>query len=148
MSQFNETSRILVVDDQTSTRELIVQKLAELGYSTVDTAYDGVNALEVLEKSIGAGQPYAVMFLDWVMPNMQGIDVLKKVKSDPRFSELKIIMLTAELERENVVEAVQGGVTGYLPKPVDKTDLKKILDRIRGVKEAVPERKGFFKKFF
>lgn len=147
MSVFNKASRILVVDDQASTRELVIQKLTELGYTTIDTAYDGVNALEMLEKSIESNNPYAVMFLDWVMPNMQGIDVLKKVKSDSRFAELKIVMLTAELERDRVVEAAQVGVTGYLPKPIDGANIKKILDRISGNVSA-PENKGFFKKKF
>ncbi len=117
--------RFLVVDDFSTMRRIIRNFLADLGYTNVTEADDGKTALPVLK----AG---AVDFLitDWNMPGMPGLELLKEVRNDPATKKLPVLMVTAEAKREQIVEAAQAGVNGYVVKPFTAQTLKDKIDKI------------------
>jgi two-component system chemotaxis response regulator CheY len=88
-------------------------------------AGDGVEAQGVLEK-----QKIELLLLDWNMPRLNGLDLVKKLRADPRYDRLPIIMVTSEAAKYNVIEAVKAGVNDYLIKPVSERNLMEKIDRV------------------
>lgn len=116
---------ILIVDDFSTMRRIIKNLLRELGFNNVLEADDGQTALPKLH---GGGIDFLVT--DWNMPGMNGIDLLKAVRADPKLAKLPVLMVTAEAKREQIVEAAQAGVNGYIIKPFTAATLKEKLDKI------------------
>ncbi|MGC8519901.1 MAG: chemotaxis response regulator CheY [Steroidobacteraceae bacterium] len=115
----------LVVDDFSTMRRIVKDVLHEIGYANVQEAEDGNSALPMLQ----AGQ-FDVLITDWNMPGMPGLELLKAVRSDPKLKGMPVLMLTAEAKREQIVEAAQAGVNGYLVKPFTPATLKEKLAKI------------------
>lgn len=111
---FDTQTRILVVDDMATMRKIVVSSLESLGYSNVIEANDGSSAWTELE---GANPPVGLVISDWNMSNISGLSFLKSVRGDPRFANLPFLMLTVEAERQQVIEAINAGVSNYLVKP-------------------------------
>jgi two-component system chemotaxis response regulator CheY len=106
-------------------RRIIKNLLNDLGYQNVQEADDGQTALPILQ---AGGIEFLVT--DWNMPGMPGLDLLKAVRSDPKLAKLPVLMLTAEAKREQIVEAAQAGVSGYVIKPFTAVTLKEKIDKI------------------
>jgi two-component system, chemotaxis family, chemotaxis protein CheY len=104
--------RILVVDDFSTMRRIVKNILTQLGFTKIEEAEDGKIALAKLE----AGS-FDFVVSDWNMPNMMGIDLLRAVRSKDKLKSLPFLMVTAESQKENVIEAVQAGVSNYIVKP-------------------------------
>ena len=121
----NNTMKILVVDDFSTMRRIVKNLLQELGYSDITEADDGNTALPMLKT--GA---FEFLITDWNMPGMPGLDLLKAVRADGKLSKLPVLMLTAEAKREQIVEAAQAGVNGYVIKPFTAATLKEKIDKI------------------
>ncbi len=123
------TGHLLVVDDNEANRDMLSKRLSREGYS-VDTASNGREALEKLEH-----KAYDLILLDIVMPEMDGFAVLQKVRSNPRWKEVAVIMISALDEIRSVVRCIEMGAEDYLPKPFDPVLLRArigaILDRKR-----------------
>lgn len=119
--------KFLVVDDFSTMRRIIKNLLHDLGYQNVTEADDGTTALPMLQ-----GGDIDFLITDWNMPGMPGLDLLKAVRSDPKLAKLPVLMLTAEAKREQIVEAAQAGVSGYVIKPFTAETLKEKLDKILG----------------
>lgn len=121
----NPNMRILVVDDFSTMRRIIKNILRQLGFNNVVEADDGTTAWEVLNKD-------KVEFIvsDWNMPQMTGIDLLRKVRSTEEFAELPFLMVTAEAQQENIIEAVQAKVSNYIVKPFTAETMKQKIDKI------------------
>lgn len=117
--------KFLVVDDFSTMRRIIKNLLNDLGYANVQEADDGQTALPILQ---GGGIDFLVT--DWNMPGMPGLDLLKAVRSDPKLAALPVLMLTAEAKREQIIEAAQAGVNGYVIKPFTAVTLKEKIDKI------------------
>ncbi|MBI5887384.1 MAG: chemotaxis response regulator CheY [Deltaproteobacteria bacterium] len=117
--------KILVVDDFSTMRRIIKNILRELGYYNVEEAEDGAVAFEKLK---GGGFDFVVT--DWNMPNMPGIDLLKAIRADESLMHIPVLMVTAESQKENVVQAVEAGVNNYIVKPFTATALKERIDLI------------------
>jgi two-component system chemotaxis response regulator CheY len=117
--------KILIVDDFSTMRRIIKNLLRDLGYNNTQEADDGNTALPMLK---GGGFDFLVT--DWNMPGMQGIDLLKAVRADPELASLPVMMVTAEQKREQIVEAAQAGVNGYIVKPFTAQTLKEKIDKI------------------
>lgn len=117
--------RFLVVDDFSTMRRIIKNFLTDLGYTSITEADDGKTALPVLKSG-------AVDFLitDWNMPGMPGLELLKEVRNDPATKKLPVLLVTAEAKREQIVEAAQAGVNGYVVKPFTAQTLKEKIDKI------------------
>jgi two-component system chemotaxis response regulator CheY len=117
--------KILVVDDFSTMRRIIKNLLKQLGYENIDEAEDGVQAFTKLQ-----GGGYGFVVSDWNMPNMDGLELLKKIRSTPELKDLPILMVTAEAEKEKVVVAIQAGVNNYIVKPFTGEVLKEKMDKI------------------
>jgi two-component system, chemotaxis family, chemotaxis protein CheY len=117
--------KFLVVDDFSTMRRIIKNLLNDLGYANVTEADDGATALPMLQ----AGN-FDFLVTDWNMPGMPGLDLLKAVRADPRLSKMPVLMLTAEAKREQIIEAAQAGVNGYVIKPFTAVTLKEKIDKI------------------
>jgi two-component system, chemotaxis family, chemotaxis protein CheY len=115
----------LVVDDYSTMRRIVKNLLNELGYSNVTEADDGATALPLLK-----GGNFDFLITDWNMPGMPGLELLKQVRADERLSKLPVLMLTAEAKREQIVEAAQAGVNGYVIKPFTAATLREKIDKI------------------
>ncbi|HEY7639233.1 MAG TPA: chemotaxis response regulator CheY [Steroidobacteraceae bacterium] len=119
--------RFLVVDDFSTMRRIVKNLLNDLGYPNVAEADDGQTALPML-KSGG----FDFLVTDWNMPGMPGLDLLKAVRADPALAKMPVLMLTAEAKREQIIEAAQAGVNGYVIKPFTAVTLKEKIDKILG----------------
>jgi two-component system chemotaxis response regulator CheY len=117
--------KILVVDDFSTMRRIIKNLLRDLGFTNTVEADDGLTALPILK---AGGIDFLVT--DWNMPGMQGIDLLKAVRADEKLASLPVLMVTAETKREQIIEAAQAGVSGYVVKPFTAITLKEKIDKI------------------
>jgi len=111
--------KILIVDDFSTMRRIIKNLLRDLGFTNTAEADDGNTALPMLK----AGD-FDFLVTDWNMPGMQGIDLLKAVRSDEKLGSLPVLLVTAEAKRDQIVEAAQAGVNGYIVKPFTAATLK------------------------
>jgi two-component system chemotaxis response regulator CheY len=119
--------KLLVVDDFSTMRRIIKNLLNDLGYANVSEADDGKTALPMLQ----AGG-FDFLITDWNMPGMPGLDLIKAVRADAKLAKMPVLMLTAEAKREQIIEAAQAGVNGYVIKPFTAETLKEKLDKILG----------------
>lgn len=117
--------KILVVDDFSTMRRIIKNLLRDLGFTNIHEADDGVTALPMLK---GGGFDFLVS--DWNMPGMTGIDLLRAVRADESLKTLPVLMVTAESKREQIIEAAQAGVNGYVVKPFTAATLKEKIEKI------------------
>jgi len=117
--------RFLVVDDFSTMRRIIKNFLTDLGYTNVAEADDGKTALPVLKSGV-----VDFLITDWNMPGMPGLELLKEVRGDPAMKKLPVLLVTAEAKREQIVEAAQAGVNGYVVKPFTAQTLKEKIDKI------------------
>ena len=118
-------TKFLVVDDFSTMRRIIRNLLKELGYTNVDEAEDGAQALSKLKND-----KYDFVVSDWNMPNMDGLTMLKHIRSDEVLSSLPVLMVTAEAKRENIIEAAKAGASGYVVKPFTAATLDEKLAKI------------------
>lgn len=117
--------KILVVDDFSTMRRIIKNLLKDLGFSNIQEADDGNTALPMLNQG-----DFDFVVTDWNMPGMQGIDLLRAIRSDDKLKHLPVLMVTAEAKKEQIVAAAQAGVNGYVVKPFTAATLKEKLDKI------------------
>src|SRR5512139_1168297 len=123
--------RFLVVDDFSTMRRIVKNFLNDLGYNDVTEADDGNTALPILKQG-----NIDFLVTDWNMPGMPGLDLLKAVRADPALAKLPVLLLTAEAKREQIVEAAQAGVNGYVVKPFTAQTLKEKIEKILSARPA------------
>lgn len=119
--------KILCVDDFATMRRILKNILKQLGFNNITEADDGTTALEELKKS-----NYDLIISDWNMPKMTGLELLKTVRSTPEFKDIPFLMVTAEAQKQNVIEAVQAGVSNYVVKPFTAEAIAEKLQKILG----------------
>lgn len=123
--------RFLVVDDFSTMRRIVKNFLSDLGYTNISEADDGNTALPILKQG-----NIDFLVTDWNMPGMPGLDLLKAVRSDPKLAKLPVLLVTAEAKREQIVEAAQAGVNGYVVKPFTAETLKEKIEKILASRAA------------
>jgi two-component system chemotaxis response regulator CheY len=121
----NKNIKILIVDDFSTMRRIIKNLLRDLGFTNTAEADDGVTALPMLQSG-----NFELLVTDWNMPGMQGIDLLRAVRADPKLASLPVLMVTAEQKKEQIIEAAKAGVNGYIVKPFTAATLKEKLEKI------------------
>ncbi len=117
--------RILIVDDFSTMRRIVKNLLNDLGFTNTAEADDGTTALVELQKS-----KFDFVVTDWNMPGMPGIDLLKAIRADESLAKIPVLMVTAEAKREQIIEAAQAGVNGYIIKPFTAATLEDKLAKI------------------
>ena len=117
--------RILVVDDFSTMRRINKNILKQLGFENVEEAEDGNDAFAKLQKG-----GYGFVVSDWNMPNLDGLGLLKKIRADPVLKDLPVMLVTAEAEKDMVVEAIQAGVNNYVVKPFTAETFKAKMDKV------------------
>ncbi|ROM39211.1 response regulator [Pseudomonas poae] len=121
----DKNMKILIVDDFSTMRRIIKNLLRDLGFTNTIEADDGLTAIPILNSG-------AIDFLvtDWNMPGMTGIELLRHVRADEKLRNLPVLMVTAEAKREQIIEAAQAGVNGYVVKPFTALALKEKIEKI------------------
>lgn len=117
--------KILIVDDQITMLRIIRSMLQQLGFNNVEQAFDGNAALEELGKG-----GFGLIISDWNMEGMNGIDFLRAVRGHSTYKSIPFIMVTAENKKENIMEAVQAGVSNYIVKPFNTDTLKTKMEHV------------------
>ncbi len=117
--------KILIVDDFATMRRILKNILKQLGFKNLVEADDGTTAWEVLE-----GQNIDLIISDWNMPKMTGLELLKKVRASDSHKMTPFLMVTAEAQKQNVIEAVQAGVSNYVVKPFTAEAISDKLEKI------------------
>ena len=116
---------ILVVDDFPTMRRIVRSLLKELGFTNVDEAEDGQEALGKLRSG-----NFEFVISDWNMPNLDGLDMLKQIRADLTLKATPVLMITAEAKKENIIAAAQAGANGYIVKPFTAATLEEKLNKI------------------
>ncbi|MDD3770395.1 response regulator [Sulfuricurvum sp. IAE1] len=120
--------KLLVVDDSSTMRRIIKNTLSRLGYEDVLEGEDGVQGWNALNENPDMG----MLITDWNMPEMNGLELVKKVRADARFTDLPIIMVTTEGGKAEVITALKAGVNNYIVKPFTPQVLKEKLAAVLG----------------
>ena len=122
--------KVLIADDHFLIRQFVRNTLQEAKITNTQTAADGNEAIDLVQKAREVGQPYDVVFLDWNMPTISGLEVLSYFRAKPEYADTAFVMLTAESEQQNIMKAIKAGATSYIVKPVSPSDLGKKLFEI------------------
>ncbi|MBI4857326.1 MAG: response regulator [Acetobacterium woodii] len=120
--------KMLTIDDSAVVRKIIAAAVVALGHECLEaeSAQDALSLLEGPEK-------IELIFLDWNMPGMNGLEFLKTIKKNDQFKHIPVVMVTTENMPESVIEAVKAGVTHYITKPFSIEELmKKIIESLGG----------------
>ena len=125
--------KIIIIEDSNTLRYIMVKLLKELGYTGIAAVESAEEGWQLLQK-----ETYDILLLDWKLPRMSGLDLLKQIRVTPQFASLQVIMVTTVHERKNIMQAVQIGVQGYIIKPIDSKVLSKKLKEV----EEVLNKKG------
>lgn len=116
---------VLVVDDFSTMRRIIKTALKQMGIEDITEAEDGKIALQKLKL-----KDFKLIISDWNMPNLMGIDFLRRVRADEKYKHIPFLMVTAEARKDNVLEAAKAGVSNYITKPFTAEDLQKKIENI------------------
>ena len=119
--------KVLVVDDFATMRRIIKNVLKQIGFSKINEADDGKSALKELKK-----EEYDLVLCDWNMPEMSGLDLLIAMKSDDQLKGIPFVMVTAEAQKDNILEAVKSGVSNYIVKPFTADTVEQKLKKVFG----------------
>ncbi len=116
---------VMIVDDFATMRRIVKNILTQLGFKNFVEADDGSVAWEMLQK-----EPVDFIVSDWNMPKMTGIELLKKVRADEKLQDTPFLMVTAEAQKENIIEAVKARVSNYIVKPFTPETLGEKIEKI------------------
>lgn len=122
---YNTDMEVLVVDDAATMRRIVKGLLRELGFKNMREAENGSLAFDELKR-----KKADLVVTDWNMPVMMGIDLLRKIRADVELKSTPVLMVTAEAKKENLVEALQAGVSNYIVKPFTAKTLEEKLNKI------------------
>ncbi len=121
----DKNMNVLIVDDFATMRRILKNIMKQLGFSNIIEAENGKDALKQLKaESIG------LVLCDWNMPEMAGIDVLNAVRGDDQLQKTPFVMVTAEAQKENILEAVKAGVSSYIVKPFTAETVEEKLQKV------------------
>ena len=117
--------KILVVDDFSATRTLVINHLSKLGYSNTVEAENGVSALARLKSAL-----FDLVVTDWSMSDMSGLDLLKLIRADSGLKHIPVLMVTSEDLQGNIINAIKAGLNDYIVRPFEEYTFKQKLEKI------------------
>lgn len=123
--------KCLVVDDSAITRRILVNSLRMIGFQQIIEAGDGKSALNLCDSTVD------VVLTDWNMPGMAGVELVRSLRANPEFANLPVLLITSRNGKEDVVEAANAGINGYIVKPFTPEVLKVKIEEVlhRGTTE-------------
>lgn len=124
------TQRILIVDDFPMMRKALRDALLKIGFNDFMEAADGAEAFEKMTDAVANSRPFQLVFLDWNMPKMTGIELVEKCRKLKHFDDVTIVMISAERDRLNVIRALRAGANDYVLKPFMLDSLTEKIDRL------------------
>ena len=124
---FDPKTKILVIDDMMTMRKMVSKTLKEMGFSDITEAADGTLGWEAIQ---GAKPPFGLIISDWNMPNCTGLELLKRVRGDSRYQATPFILVTAEAEMQQIMEAVKAGVSSYVVKPFTAESMREKIEAV------------------
>ena len=122
--------KILLGDDFEMVRMMLRGGLNSMGHEKIDEAVDGREALAMIKAAYSEGLPYDLVFCDWMMPEVNGIEVVEACRALSEFKSLPIIMVTAEAEQRAVIRAIKAGANDYIIKPFTAEILAEKIARV------------------
>lgn len=124
---FDTNTKVLVVDDMLTMRKLVAKICKEIGFNDVTLAADGEEAWKLVTTT---DPGFGLIISDWNMPKKTGLEFLKLVRGDAKYSSLPFVLVTAEAEQHQIMEALKAGVSSYVVKPFTAATLKEKLDAL------------------
>ena len=118
---------VLIVDDFATMRRILKNILRQIGFGNISEAGDGKSALKELKK-----EKFDLILCDWNMPEMSGLELLTTIRSDDELKNIPFIMVTAEAQKDNIIEAVKAGVSNYIVKPFTAETMGEKLKKVFG----------------
>lgn len=122
---YDKNMKVLIVDDFSTMRRILKNILRQLGFSNIVEADDGATAVGVLER-----ENIDFIISDWNMPEMTGIELLRHVRQTEELKDTPFLMVTAEAQQENIIEAVKAKVSNYIVKPFTADTLNEKIEKI------------------
>ncbi|MBU2552436.1 MAG: chemotaxis response regulator CheY [Proteobacteria bacterium] len=122
---YDKNMKVLVVDDFSTMRRIVKNILRQLGFNNILEADDGSTAVGVLER-----EKVDLIISDWNMPTMTGIELLRHVRQSDELKDTPFLMVTAEAQQENIIEAVKAKVSNYIVKPFTADTLNEKIEKI------------------
>ena len=119
--------KVLIVDDFATMRRIVKNILKQIGFTNIIEAEDGKSALKMLQSD-----KFDLIMCDWNMPEMPGIELLIRMRSDEQLKGIPFVMVTAEAQKENIIEAVKAGVNSYIVKPFTAEIVDQKLKKLFG----------------
>ncbi len=119
--------KVLIVDDFATMRRILRNILKQVGFSKISESDDGKTALKELKND-----KFDLVLCDWNMPEMSGLELLKAVRADTQLKNTPFVMVTAEAQKDNIVEAVKAGVNNYVVKPFTAETISEKLEKVFG----------------
>jgi len=119
--------KVLVVDDFATMRRIVKNILKQIGFTNIFEAEEGKTALKMLQSD-----KFDLVMCDWNMPEMPGIELLGKVRADEQLKGIPFVMVTAEAQKDNIIEAVKAGVNSYIVKPFTAEIVEQKLKKLFG----------------
>ena len=123
----------MIVDDSVTVRLMIKTTLEKMGHTDLSYANDGEGALEAIKGAFLAKTPFQIMFLDWNLPNMSGLQVLSACTELDYFKQTKVIMVTSVSEEAQIVQAIGAGAFDYVVKPFSMQTIVSKIKKIEGL---------------
>lgn len=137
MTEGQRSPRVLVVDDSRAMRMTLARLLGGLGMEVTE-AGNGMQALEALATS----GPYEIAFIDWYMPKLNGLDLVRRVRAEPAYDDVRLVMVTSECEAPLIVSALEAGADEYVTKPFDRRAFESKLAAIGIAGQQPPPASG------
>lgn len=122
-----KSTRILIVDDVSSMRNMHRQLMLEIGFREIDMAEDGLRAYSLLRRAVAEEKPYDLIVSDWEMPKVSGLELLRKVRTDKELWRTPFYLITSLSEKKHILQGINTGATGYMVKPVNLAMIRKKL---------------------
>ena len=126
----NDGAKVLIIDDFEMVRVTLRDCLRQLGYQNVEEAVDGQQGLEMLESALAANAPYSMIFADLNMPRLTGVELLVACRKNAELRKIPFVMISAEAERQYVVQALQQGAADYIIKPFSTQTLQRKIEKV------------------
>ncbi len=137
---FPPNTKVLIIDDMRTMRMIVKKTLVGAGFTNITEADDGATAWPLLEQALASGSPFDLILSDWNMPQLSGLELLRRVRTHVRLKNTPFLMITAETEKTQIMEAAKLGVSSYIPKPFTQQivveKLEAVYKKITAAKSA------------